>query len=182
MDAVNLNLLAHPTKDIKLMQLTRWKAGQLIKMHMKNELWLSDEWRTIQKCHLRLAMLFPPSSIPQEVRSLNLVYEIGDWAGILGFLQITPGYQAAVYFKWWDEKQFNHKIYRQIGEVVDIIFEELDLIRLYTDTAESKMLNWAKHFGFKIEGRQKYGFMWNGEPKTQYLLRLLREERNASTN
>ena len=182
MDAVNINLLAHPTKNIRAMEVNRWKLGQLIKMHMKNELWTPDDWRTIAKCHLRMSILFPPRTIPVEVRPINIIYEIGNWAGMLGVVQIVPGYQAACYFKFWDEKQFGHKIYREIKEVLEIVMDELKLIRLYTDTACPKMLAWGKRVGFKVEGRQKYGFMWNGKPRTLYLLRLLREEMNASDN
>ena len=183
MDAINVNLLAHPTPNIKLMELNRWKMGQLVKMHMKRELWVPDEWRTIARCHLRMSLLFPPETVPVEVRPVNIIYEIKDWAGMLGFVQIVPHYQAAVYFKWWDDKQFNKSIYREIKQVIPLVMDELKLIRLYTDTACPKMLNWGKKFGFKIEGRQKYGFMWNGKPRTQYLLRLLREEmKDASDN
>ena len=183
MDAININLLAHPTPNIKVMELSRWKVGQLIKMHMTKELWVPDEWRTIARCHLRMSMLFPPPTVPVEVRPINLIYEIKEWAGMLGFVHIIPGHQAACYFKWWDEKQFGHKIYREILQVVDTVMDELKLIRLYTDTADPKMRDWAERVGFKIEGRFAKGFMWNGKPRTEYHLRLLREEgKDASIN
>ena len=177
MDAININLLAHPTPNIKVMELSRWKVGQLIKMLMTRELWTPDEWRTIPRCHLLLSMLFPPNTIPQEVRSINLAYELADWAGMIAFTSIIPGYKADVMLKYWDKKQFNHKLYREMKQLVDIVMEELNLIRLSCVTADKKMRDLAvKYFGFKVEGRFAKGFRWDGKLYTEYRLRRLREE------
>ena len=125
---------------------------------------------------MRMGYYFP-YHMPPEIRPLHIMYEIGDFAGILGFMDIAIGYKASVLFKYWKPKSWSHKIFRDLKKVNEVIIEELQLDRLSLQTPDLRGVALAKRLNYTVEGREAINFSWNGKYYTNHLLRRLSPER-----
>jgi hypothetical protein len=155
-----------PTKE-RLMFLSNWL--------MKGFLNLSDENRTPEKVAVHISYYFP-YTIPEAIRPFHLFYEIGDFAGLLGFTDIHIGHKTTVLFKYWDKKSWSHKIFRDLINVHKIVMEELDLQRISAETPDPKVLDLALRIGYILEARLSQGFRWDGKYYVNFLLRILKRD------
>ena len=105
--------------------------------------------------------------------AFHLFFEIGDYDGLLGLTDINCAYKCNLFFKLWNKDKFTHTNVRAIKKLLDIAMEELKLKRISLSTPDKKGVRMAEMCGFKIEGNQKFGFLWQGETYTNYLLRKL---------
>lgn len=116
-------------------------------------LYLSDEWREPQRIQGLLQVYL--SGIA------SIFYELPNFGGIIGFINIIPEYKAEITFKLWDRKLWGPTFLRELRDLTDMMMDELRLVRLYSSTPDRKMEKMAHICGFKTECAQKFGFRWN---------------------
>jgi len=104
-------------------------------------------------------------------------YEIGDFGGLVGFANILPAFKADVVFKIWDKDMWGVGFVKEFKRLCKLIIDRYDLKRLASDSADVKMVRVGKMCGFKVEGRFKNAFMWNGDFYTLHKMRLLKEDK-----
>ena len=136
---------------------------------MDEPLYLSDKNRNYKRIWQILGHKFMRSSASE-------FYEVGDFGGLIGFVDISEGWQCELTFKLWDKKLWGKSLVRQSRELIREIINKYNLKRMATSSADVKIVKMAKMVGFKTEGRLKYGFKWGEKLYTLYLLRILKEE------
>jgi len=147
---------------------TEDKIKALSKKLMEEPLYLSDEYRDYEFIY---KMLFNGFS-----NKNNIFYEIGEFGGLIGFVNITPEFKCDIVFKLWDSKLWGFRFKTQVKQLIKTIMEKYDLKRIATDSADERMTRMAKICGFRVEGRFKYGFSWDKKTYTLHKMRILREE------
>ncbi len=147
---------------------TEDKIKSLSKKLMEKPLNLSDEYRDWEFIH---KMLFNGFS-----NKNNVFYEIGEWDGLIGFVNIIPEFKCEIVFKFWGPGIWGFRFKTQIKELIKTIMEKYDLKRIATETADERMMRMGKIWGLKVEGRFKYAFRWEEKVYTIYKMRVLREE------
>lgn len=126
-------------------------------------LWMPDEGRNYDAIwQLIYASLLNP---------LNVFYEIGNMKGIVGFMNVFKGHKGEFVLMLFDK--YTHRIHKDVEKIIKLIADAFELKRLFTQTPDEKMAKLYEMLGFKIEGRQKYGFKWDGKFYTNILLRRL---------
>jgi len=157
-----------PGKKVKYFQPTPEKLNHVSNVLMHGYLNLSDENRKPEIISKLLGYYF--GNLPGN---FNMFYELGNFDGILGLTNITIGFKSDIIYKFWGK--FNHKLFREIRELLDRTMTEFDLKRLTAATPDEKVKKLAKNLGFVVDGTQKYGFSWNNRLYTNNLMRMLRE-------
>ncbi len=147
---------------------TEDKIKALSKKLMEEPLYLSDEHRDYELIHKILFNGFSNKN--------NIFYEIGEWGGLVGFVNIIPEYKADMFLKLWDKKLWGITFAKELKKLIKHTMIKYDLKRLASDSQDPRMAKMGKIVGFKVEGRFKYGFCWNKEYHTLHKLRILREE------
>lgn len=147
---------------------TEDKIKGLSKKLMEEPLYLSDEYRDWNLIHKMLFNNFSNKN--------NIFYEIGDWGGIIGFVNIIPTFKCEIVFKLWNPELWGFRFRTQAKQLIKAIMEKYDLKRVATESADERMTRVAKICGFKVEGRFKYAFMWENQMYTLHKMRILKEE------
>ena len=129
-------------------------------------LYLSDEYRDPQKIEVLLRIYLSGVA--------SIFYELPNFGGLIGFINIVPEYKAEITFKLWDRTLWGPTFLRELRDLTEMMMDELRLIRLYSNTPDKKMEKMAHLCGFKTECAQRYGFRWNGR---YYPLKLLAKTR-----
>ena len=176
--------LKRPTAHLRVMNPTPEMLVILSEKLLTTPMALPDEHRNAEWVDLIVASMF---SGPQ----FNWVYDIGDGAGVLGFMDIWPEYKAETSFVLWDNEFMSgpksraglrgHLCWgadfiRELQDVAALIMQEFKLKRLGLATPEEATIKIVTKFlKFKVEGRQKYGFRHEGKTYTQNLLRRVGE-------
>ena len=157
---------------LKIFKPTPEKVEHIFQHLLKGYLNMSDEFRQPTIIGNLLQYYFVPRN-----DKFHLFYEINNFAGIIGFTDISIGYKASLLFKFWDKskKQFNIVTFREIDRLLSYVMKTFDLKRLSFSTPDKNGEDLAKKFGFTVEGTQKYGFLWNSKLRTNINMRLLRE-------
>ena len=135
---------------------------------MEESLYLSDEFRGYELIH---KMIFEGFSNEE-----NMYYEMGNFGGLLGFVNIVPNYKADMVFKIWDTKIWGLGFAKELKALIKETMEKYNLKRMTTESADTKVIKFAKILGWKIEGRFKYGFKWDNKFYTLHRIRIIREE------
>lgn len=144
------------------------KIKALSKKLMEEPLYLSDEYRDYELIHKMLFNNFSNKN--------NIFYEMGEFGGLLGFVNIIPNFKCDIVFKLWDSKLWGFRFKTQVKQLIKTIMEKYDLKRVSTESADERMTRMAKLCGFKVEGRFKYAFIWEKEMYTLHKMRILKEE------
>ncbi len=185
LNGLNWDRLRNPSKNLRFLSPTPEKLVDLAARLMTEPMFLPDENRNQGWVDLIVAAMFAG---PQ----LNLIYEIGEWDGVVAFQDIWPGYKAEASFVLWDNAFlpgakpeqaglrgklcWGADFIRELKGLVDLVMSEFKLKRLGMASPEEHTVKIATKFlGFKVEGRQKYGFRQNGKMFTQNLLRCVKE-------
>lgn len=147
---------------------TEEKVKALSKKLMEEPLYLSDEFRDYELIH---KMLFNGFSNKE-----NIYYEMGNFGGLLGFVNIVSNHKADMVFKIWDKEIWGLRFAKELKALIKETMEKYDLRRMVTESADTKVVKFAKILGWKIEGRFKYGFKWDNEFYTLHRIRIIREE------
>jgi len=106
----------------------------------------------------------------------SAMYEIGDFQGLLGFVNIVPTFKCAMILSLFDKKIWGKQLVRASEELIHTLMDEFELKRVYTQTADIKIARMAQMVGFEDEGTRPFDFMWNQRLFPSYLLGLTREE------
>lgn len=173
--------LRNPSKNFRVLNPTPEKLVDISARLLTEPMFLPDEHRNPTWVDLLVATMFAG---PQ----LNWIYEVGDWKGIVAFQDIWPGYKAEASFLLWDNAFtagaknaqvglrgklcWGADFIRELRDLADLVMREFKLKRLGLASPEEHTVRIAtKCLGFKVEGRQKYGFRYLGKTYTQNLLR-----------
>jgi len=158
MDLEGIKELVEPCGNLKyfLPHMDDERLKQFAHLLMKKDRYISDEMRNYDLIWQMIFQIFYGGK-------LNLVFELGDFQGLIGFLDIIPGWKCRVMFKIWDKDSWNKDNIRSGRKLIDRIRERLQLIRMETHTADPKMKKLGEMFGFSEEGRMIKSFKWNGE-------------------
>ncbi len=135
---------------------------------MDTPLYLSDEDRNLESIY-RIVTYYLSDG------RKNVLWEVGDFGGILGFVHIIPGHKASVLFKLWEPKLWTAGFVREAREFLAENMKELHLRRLETATADQRVVKMARAAGFEIEGIKTFSFMWDGEALDEYIMALIAE-------
>ena len=158
--------LAMPSPRIKLFLAKGFNDERLkviAEQLYQRPLWIPDEGRNYDAIwQLIYANLINP---------LNLFYEIGNMDGVIGFVNVFSGHKGEFFIMLFNK--WTHKLNRDVKKLLSIFAETFKIKRLFTQTPDEKMAKLYESLGFKIEGRQKYGFKWDGKFYTNILLRKL---------
>lgn len=81
--------------------------------------------------------------------------------------------------KLWDKEAWGFPLVGELRRFINDTMRLYELRRLDLHTPsppdDERGVRVAKILGFTIEGRQKYGFRWNGKLMTNTMLRKIRE-------
>lgn len=158
--------LIHPSSMFSVFVPTEEKVQLFSTKLMHDYLFLSDEFRTPQTINGLLQIYLSGVA--------SIIYEFKDFGGLIGFMNIVPDYKADIMFKFWDRKLWGPAFFRELKDLIEMMMDELRLVRLSAASPDRKMVKMAHYCGFKTECAQRYGFRWNGK---YYPLRLLAKTR-----
>jgi len=131
-------------------------------------LYVSDEYRTVAHIEKVLSGYIMSGG-------KSLLYEIGDFGGVTGFVDIIYGFKCDVIMKLWDKKIWGGDFVKAYRKLMDTIMDEFELKRISTSTPDDRIVRMAKMVGCVEEGVQKHGFMWKGKPMDLVLLGYYKE-------
>ena len=147
-----------------------WRKFVEFSRMMKNKyLYTSDEYRNDATIQQMLLAYFSGIHI-------NILYEIGNFQGIIAFLDIQPQHKCSVMLKPWDKRIWTKEFARAGKDLVDLIMDSFKLRRMSTSSADERIVKMAKIAGFNVEGERPYAFKWKGKLYTLYELGKVREE------
>jgi len=132
---------------------------------LTKRMFLVDDQRTPQIVHgIVKRCLYGSNDI------CNLIYEIGDFGGIIGFLNITEGGNAQVIVKPWSKDIAKLSVMKGLKRLISTVMEEFDLRRLTSDTASKQIKALAERAGMVVEGTLVQEYKWGGQYYDRYLL------------
>jgi hypothetical protein len=146
---------------------TETKMEFLTDVLLNKDLYLPDEYRD-RKSVTQLLLYY-------LYGSRSLLYELGNWAGFMGFINIIPSYKCGFIMKLWDGEAWGFPLAKELKRFTSDQMKLYGLHRLELQTPDESGIRIAKIMGFVIEGNQKYGFRWNGKMLTNTCLRKIRE-------
>ena len=147
---------------------TEDKIMLVAKKLMEEYLYLDDTARDYISIHRILNNLV-------NDRVNNIVYEFGDFDGILAFTGIIPGWRAAMVFKIWNPARWGADFVRQARSFISDLMDELELIRLESGSPDPRIVKMATMVGFKVEGMKTAGFKWNNRLFDDCIFAIIRE-------
>jgi RimJ/RimL family protein N-acetyltransferase len=134
---------------------TKEKVDDLIAKLQGNKLYLSDENREYETA---LAVVFSHLYGGMD----SCLFEIGEWRGLMGVVNIVPGWKGDLFFKLWDQSAWGPSLRRELGEAIDHICEKYRLERVALSTPDANTARLAENYGFIVEGILKNSFRWGG--------------------
>ena len=169
---LDLDALAHPNDDFfKVFKVENspdffYKLNKIESMLHDKYLYLDDEYRNPQTIHTIMTNYLNGALSG----AINLFYEMGDFQGLIGFRKIIPGYKCRLFFKIWDKKLYGKNFVRAVRQLIDFIMDEFQLARISTESPDERAIKGGMLVGFKKEGEEENGFLWNGKFYKNYLL------------
>ena len=139
---------------------------------MDEYLYVSDEFRNYDDIYRRLLHY-------ANAYNQNVIYEIGNFEGILGFTNIIAGWKSHLTFKLWNKSRWGADFARQSKDFIHEVMGELHLVRLETSSPDPRIVKMARMVGFKMEGIKQKSFSWQGQFYDETLLVRIREDSNV---
>jgi RimJ/RimL family protein N-acetyltransferase len=106
----------------------------------------------------------------------NIIYEVGDFKGIIGIMDILPEHKADVTLKLWGREVFGAHFLRDAKALLKTVMDSFGLTRLSTQTPDERIVKLARLAGFSVEGVRPKDFKWNGEYFDLTIMGLVRED------
>jgi len=144
------------------------KLEFLTELLITQPLYLPDEYRD-RKSAVQLIVSY-------LYGSNSLLFEIGDYGGIMGFINVLPHYKSGFIIKLWHKALWGATLVREIRDFITDIMNFHDLQRLEFQTPDVRGAEAATLFGFREECRSKYAFKWNDKFYHNILMRKLLED------
>jgi hypothetical protein len=135
---------------------------------MDEYLYVSDEFRNYDDIYRRLLHY-------ANAYNQNVIYEIGNFEGILGFTNIIAGWKSHLTFKLWNKSRWGADFARQSKDFIPEIMDELYLTRLETSSPDPRIVKMARMVGFKNEGTRRLNFSWQGKLFDDTILAIVKE-------
>lgn len=155
-------------KFFRLFDPTEEKLAAFGRRLMDDYLYLSDEDRNVDSIQNILAYYLAD-------RRHNVVWEIGDFDGLMVFANIVPGHKASLVFKLWNPKRWGADLLRECRAFIDENMTQLHLVRLESLTADPRVMKMARMAGFEVEGIKEKSFSWRGDLFDEWVLGLIKE-------
>ncbi|MEE9510431.1 MAG: hypothetical protein V3V81_08055 [Candidatus Bathyarchaeia archaeon] len=162
----------NPSPMFKLFEPSKEKFAIISKHLMDGFLNLSDDQRTATAIFRLMGSYFYNPN--------NLIYEINEMEGLLGFTSIVPSWKCDLLFKIFDKKLWKPSFVKEAGKLVKFIMKEFELRRISAETPDFRVCRMAKLISFKEEGFKKDGFVFNNEFYDKYLLGILNHQPEKS--
>lgn len=167
LDGVNWGLLQYPARLIKhFSDPTELEIDAIVSRLRNDFLYAPDELR--DEAVLR-------SLVGAYWGGPNIIYEVGRFQGILGFMDIIPEHKASVTLKLWDADRWGRDFIRDARAVCKAVMDEFKLTRLSTETADKRVVKIARLGGFVVEGVRPKDFKWNGDYYDTTVMGLVRQ-------
>ena len=158
----SVETLLNPSELFKRLDPTLEKIKEIARHLMENKYSLSDEYREYDTIHTILRKYMESDRC--------VFYEIGDMDGIFGFTDIIPGWKAHVVFELINPKIWGKQLVRESRNLMDLIMETGNLIKLSSQTADERVFKMAKMIGFQLEGIRQLEFSWENIPYPIHLI------------
>lgn len=116
-------------------------------------------------------------SIALLLSSPNVIaYEVGDFDGLLGFVDIIPFYQSALFFKIINKEGdfWSTDFAREAKALTERVMEHFNLLKVVTCTPDERMAKIGKTMGFNVNNTFDKAFIHAGKA---YDLHYLIKER-----
>lgn len=155
-------------KFFKLFEPTEDKIKFFGRKLMDEFLFLPDWERNYDSIY---RVIFYYLSMPQK----NLIYEIGDYDGILIFANIIPGFKCDLVCKIWNSGSWGANLVREAKDLISNTMDNLQLQRMETSPADPRMVRIGRMIGFKIEGCRKDSFLFDGKLYDNFILGLIKK-------
>jgi uncharacterized protein (DUF2147 family) len=158
-----MELLRHPSPSFKLFEPTDEKIAVVADKLISTPLFIEDQDR-----NEKTIAYFIDSFLMRT--GFALAYEVPDFGGIVGFMDIRPGWKAEAILKLWDKSKYGAKTVREARDIMKLIMDTFDLKRLNTQTADPVVDKLARLCGFEREGLRIGDYMWGGQIYDRYIL------------
>ena len=167
MQEVNWDKLRDGYTHFKLFHPTPEKLDHVVKWLVDGFLNLEDYERDPVKAWGIIKYYITPGKI-------HALYEIDDFKGLFGIVDIIPGYRASALLKLWGAEAWKPSLVKEADRLIRDYMDEFKLRRLSTETADRRIERMAKMVGFKTEGACKNAFMWDGKLYNKLLMSITR--------
>jgi len=142
------------------------KMQLLVRKYQNEPMYMSDEQKDTQNVWKYLSKLCGNTN--------NYMFEIGEFDGVLSFMNVVPEYRADFDMKFWNKHLWKVSFVRESRQFIDDFITVHGLKRLVTQTPDETMARVLRLMGFVNEGKFKYGFKHGENLKTLYQLRIVR--------
>ena len=166
-EKIDIERLKNPTALYHLLDPKPEKLDAFADKLLKGYLYFSDEFRDAEYLKALVYDLY-------SRRSFNLIYEMGDFKGVVGFMDVVFNHKADMMLKMWDASIWGPDAVGQCRQLIEYIIETFGLTRVGTMTADSRVVRMAKMVGFTEEGTLRRSFKWNGKVHDEILLSIVR--------
>ncbi len=162
----------NPSPMFTLFEPSREKFSIISKHLMDGFLNLSDDLRSAQAIFKLMGSYFYNGN--------NLIYDVNNMQGLLGFTSIVPTWKCDLLFKIFDKKLWKPSFVKEAGKLVKFIMHEFELRRISAETPDFRVMRMAKMIKFEEEGFKKDGFVFNDKFYDKYLLGILNHQPEKS--
>jgi RimJ/RimL family protein N-acetyltransferase len=167
MSKVDTARLEHPFPLFQMFAPTEEKLKDFVRKLIENYLYISDEYRNEQSCW---ALIYKNAS------NFSVLYEIGNWDGLMGFTDVIPGWRAYLMLKLWNPKLWGPDFARQGKDLIRYIMDTFNLSRVSLASPDARMIKMSKMAGLREEGLTERSFRWDGDYYDETLLALIRRD------
>ena len=174
---IDVQYFKQPSVKLRLMETTGDKLKRVAQKLQNGYLYLPDEIRKEKSLAGFMSWLCSPR---KDGGPWNILYEVPDFHGIIGFVDIIPAYKCDLLVYLWDKLEWGPTLERDVRTLLARFMKEYEIQRIGYETADPRCVRWALRAGFRQEGTKAVGFRHNGELYTTVLLRrLLRPSRRG---
>lgn len=167
-EKMGIERLKNPGGILHIMEPNEEKLGALADKLFTGYLYVPDEMRYPEYLKALVRNFYS-----QDV--LNLIYEIGNFQGIVGFTNVIFDHKCDVIMKIWDKAAWTPDAIGHGRRLIHYITEAFGLVRLGTSTPDPKVVRMARLFGFEEEGVRKKAFSWDHKLYDETILSIVRE-------
>ena len=164
---VNWDKLRDGYTHFKLFQPTPEKLDHIIK-------WLVDGYLNLEDYERDPAIAWNILKYYVSPGKIHVLYEIDNFRGLLGVVDIIPEYRASVFLKLWGAEAWKPSLVKEADRLIRDFMDEFKLRRLSTETADRRIERMAKMVGFKTEGACKNAFLWDGKLYNKLVMSITR--------